>query len=310
MKKDISMKSWITIVILGVLSAYAIRFNTSPEIYTGLVFALVGVLFVGFYAEDKILGGILGALVVGGGLLIRKFMPIIPTNKNPEKLAALMEKYNAYKDFLAKYFVLIILVAFVIGFIGGAIGKAIEEDRKLNKKFSTYRLTYLAIFVALSVVINTARIGSISFGGFPIILSGYFLGPVNGFIVGGVADIVGFIIRPSSTGSFNPLFALTSALTGLIPVLVTRLLKEEYPKYSFIKVLIGVFIGQMITSVIMVPFFRVILYGGNTFAYFAGKAFVKQIVSIPVYAFLVVAIAEKVGANLSFKKIRSTKTEQ
>ena len=62
----------------------------------------------------------------------------------------------------------------------------------------------------------------------------------------------------------------------------------------------------MLTSVIMVPFFRVMLYGNNTFIYFASNAFVKQIVSIPIYAFLVVTIAEKVGANLNFKKIRKT----
>ena len=307
MKRDISMKSWITIVILGILSALTMRFNTKPELYTGFVFALVGVLFVGFYAEDKTLGGILGAAIVGLGLLIRNYWPQIPTHKDPEKLAALMDKYNAYKEFLAKYFIVLILAGALVGFIGGMIGKVIEDDRKLNKKFSTYRLTYLAIFVALSVVINTARIGSVSFGGFPIILSGYFLGPVNGFIVGAVADLVGFIIRPSSSGGFNPLFILTSALTGLIPVLVTRLLKEEYPKYSFIKVLAGIFVGQMLTSVIMVPFFRVMLYGNNTFIYFATRAFTKQIVSIPIYAFLVVTIAEKVGANLNFKKIRKTK---
>ena len=306
MKKDISMKSWITIVILGILSALTMRFNTKPELYTGFIFALVGVLFVGFYAEDKTLGGILGAAIIGLGLLIRNYWPQIPTHKDPEKLSALMDQYNAYKDFLAKYFIALILAGALVGFIGGMIGKVIEDDRKLNKKFSTYRLTYLAIFVALSVVINTARIGSVSFGGFPIILSGYFLGPVNGFIVGAVADIVGFIIRPSSSGGFNPLFILTSALTGLIPVLVTRLLKEEYPKYSFLKVLAGIFVGQMLTSVIMVPFFRVILYGNNTFIYFASNAFVKQIVSIPIYAFLVVTIAEKVGANLNFKKIRKT----
>ena len=129
MKKDISMKSWITIVILGILSALTMRFNTKPELYTGFVFALVGVLFVGFYAEDKTLGGILGAVIVGLGLLIRNYWPQIPTHKDPEKLAALMDQYNAYKDFLAKYFIALILAGALIGFIGGMIGKVIEDDR-------------------------------------------------------------------------------------------------------------------------------------------------------------------------------------
>ncbi len=87
-------------------------------------------------------------------------------------------------------------------------------------------IAYASLFVALSVVINTFRIGSVSFGGVPIIFSGYVLGPVMGFIVGAMADIVGFIVRPSGN-AFNPVFVLTSALTGMLPILVTKLLEID-----------------------------------------------------------------------------------
>ena len=195
-----------------------------------------------------------------------------------------------------------ILAGVIVGFLGGGIGKIFDEER--SGKFSTHRITYIAIFVAMSVAINTARVGSISFGGFPIILSGYFLGPINGFIVGALADVVGFLIRPSSAGGFNIAFVLTSALTGFIPVLVTRLLGEKYPNYSFIKVLIGVFVGQIITSVLMSPFFMVMFYGKNTFIYYAGKAFFKQIISIPIYAFLINTVSDSIGKTVDFAKAR------
>ena len=160
------------------------------------------------------------------------------------------------------------------------------------------------MFVALSVAINTARVGSISFGGFPIILSGYFLGPINGFIVGALADVIAYIIRPSAGGGFNPLFILTSALTGFIPVVVTRLLGEKYPNYNFPKLFAGIFVGQMLTSVIMVPFFRVMLYGENTFIFFASSAFIRQAFNMPLYAFLINTVNESLRRTVNFERIK------
>lgn len=297
---NISKKSQIIIVVLGILSVVAIRFNTKPEIYTGFIFALVGILLIGFYASNKLFGGIFGALTVGLGLLLRNFWPQVSTLKG-DKLVAFTEQFNAYKEFIGSYFWLMILAGFLIGLLGGAVGEIIDSDK--NKHFSTYRITYIAIFTAISVAINSVRIGSVSFGGFPIILAGYFLGPINGLITGAVADIVGFLIRPSASGAFNPLFSLTSALTGLIPVIITNLLGEKYPKYTIFKVLCGVFVGQMLTSVILAPLFTSILYAKNTFWYYAAKALIKQAISIPIYAFLVVAMADKLGVVIKTSQV-------
>lgn len=289
-------------LILVILSAVAIRFNTKPAIYTGFIFALAGVLFIGFYAENKLYGGILGAFTVSLGLLLRSIWPQASTLKG-DKLVAFMEKFNAYQDFIAKYFVLLILAGFLVGYIGGIVGNIIEDDR--SSSFSTYRITYVAIFIAMSVAINTIRIGSVSFGGFPIIMAGFFLGPINGFITGAVADLLGFLVRPSSSGAFNPLFTLTSALTGLIPVVVTRAINKKSTTLTFVTVLVGVFVGQLITSVILVPIFRVILQGKNTFLYYFTQALIKQLVSVPIYAFLIVATDEKIGKFIKTNKSKA-----
>ena len=123
---------------------------------------------------------------------------------------------------------------------------------------------------------------------------------VPGFIIGGVTDIVAFLVRPSVYG-FNIIFSLTSALTGLIPVIVTRLLGEKYPNYSFIKVLIGVFIGQISTSVVIVPIFSSILYG-RIFLEVALSALIKQLISIPIYSFFVVTMTDRLGKVMRFKE--------
>lgn len=301
-KLNMSTKRWIMVIGLAILSVIAIRFNTKPKLYVGYLFSLIGIFFIGLNL-NKLYGAITGGGIVALGLLVRKFYPEV-SKLTGEKLEAFMVDFNNYQDFIGKFFLLFIAIGALIGFIGGAAGEIVEEDR--TDKFSTNRITYIAIFVALSVAINTARVGSISFGGFPIIMSGYFLGPINGFIVGAVADVVGFIIRPSSSGGFNPAFVLTSALTGAIPVVVTRFLGEKYPNFSLAKVIIGTFVGQMVTSVIMVPFFRVFFFGGNTFLYFAGKAFIKQIISIPIYGFLITTVNESLKRTVNFdKKIRN-----
>lgn len=167
--------------------------------------------------------------------------------------------------------------------------------------FTTKKIAYAAIFIAISVAINTMRIGSISFGGFPIIFSGYVLGPLMGFIVGGLADVVGFLIRPSATGGFNPLFTLTSALTGAIPIIVTKLLGDKYPNYKLWKIFLGIFIGQTITSVVMVPIFISLIAGKNTVWYYIYKAAAKQIVSIPIYAILLKAINDTITKHFDFR---------
>ena len=170
-----------------------------------------------------------------------------------------------------------------------------------ESRFTTKKIAYGAIFVALSVAINTMRIGSISFGGFPIIFSGYALGPLMGFIAGGLAVVACFLISLSSTGSFNPLFTLTSALTGAIPILITRLLGDKYPDYKLWKIFIGIFVGQTITSVIMVPIFTSLLFGRNTIWFYMWKAGIKQALSIPVYAILLKAINDIIIKQFDFR---------
>lgn len=278
--------------ILASLSVISIRMNGSPKIYMGLVFAYIGVMLIGSLSNKKI-GAIFGGASIGLGLIFRKLVPVIP-NLNFEKFEEFTKQNIAYNQFLEQHYILVILLGILAGFLFGIVGEKIIREKII---FTTNRITYMAMFVALSVVINTLRVGEISFGGFPIIFGGYVLGPIYGFLIGAIADILGFVVRPSISGAFNPLFVLTSALTGLIPVLITQLLGERYPNYSFFKILIGILIGQLITSVILVPIFMVIFYGGNTFVYFALKALLKQSISIPLYAFLLTSV------NTSFSKV-------
>ncbi len=264
----------------------------APKVYLGLVAAVFIVLFASRLLNKKYsLIASMASIAIGMALQVK--MPMIPKMK-PEKLEALKPLIETYHENLIKYGVIVVAI---VGILVYVLSPKIKVARKQS---STRRITYMAVFIALSVVINTMRFGSVSFGGFPIIYSGLVLGPVNGLIVGAVSDVLGFIIRPSS-GGYNLVFTLTSALTGLIPIMVVKLFKVKYPNYKFYQVLLGIFIGQMLTSVIMAPYFQALLFGKNTFYYYASKAFIKQIVSIPLYAALFTSMTESIKDSIDFE---------
>lgn len=295
--KKVSLRAWVTIVIIAIISIIAFRINGNNFIFTGFLFALLGIFLIGILS-NKYVAPPAGGLIVGMGILARKYFPIASRLKDA-KLEEFITRNTNYQAFLENNIILLIAAGVIVGLLAGLLGEYLQNRKSF--KFSAIKITYMAIFIALSAMINSLRIGNVSFGGFPIIMSGYLLGPLPGFIVGAIADLVGFMIRPSSF-AFNPLFTLTSALTGALPILVTRLLGEKYPNFSFIKVLIGIFVGQIITSVIMVPIFSVLLYGANTFWVLASSAFLKQIVSIPIYAILVKTLNDSLKRVINFDK--------
>lgn len=264
----------------------------APKVYLGLVAAVIVVLFAS-RLHDKKYSLIASMASIAIGMALQVKMPMIPKMK-PEKLEALKPLIETYHENLIKYGVIVVAIVGILVYI---LSPKIKVARRQS---STRKITYMAVFIALSVVINTMRFGSVSFGGFPIIYSGLVLGPVNGLIVGAVSDVLGFIIRPSS-GGYNVVFTLTSALTGLIPIMVVKLFKVKYPNYKFYQVLLGIFIGQMLTSVIMAPYFQALLFGKNTFYYYATKAFLKQIVSIPLYAALFTSMTESIKDSIDFE---------
>ena len=57
--------------------------------------------------------------------------------------------------------------------------RSLGNEKRL---LTTRKLAFSALLVALSVAIISSRIGSIRFGGFPIIFSGLVLGPGIGLL--------------------------------------------------------------------------------------------------------------------------------
>ena len=84
------------------------------------------------------------------------------------------------------------------------------------------KLAYTGLFAALAIAANGFGIFLPVFGvGASATLTGIFLGPVAGGIVGGVGDLIGWLIQPA--GPFNIFITMGSIFLGVIPGLIFKL---------------------------------------------------------------------------------------
>jgi len=125
----------------------------------------------------------------------------------------------------------------------------------------------MGFLIALSIILTRIASLRIAIGGvegiriglgkLPIILGGIIFGPLAGGLIGTFSDLLGYFINP--IGVYMPHFTLTSALTGVIPVTILILMRKEEPNVFDLGIAITA--GQVITSIILIPYFLNILFG-------------------------------------------------
>lgn len=99
---------------------------------------------------------------------------------------------------------------------------------------STKKLVYTATLTAIAAVLNIfvvvpAQYFAVTFVALPCFFAGVFLGPVYGFTVGLLGDLIGCIIHP--LGPYIPLIGIASGLLGFIPGIIFQYVKlNDYIK--------------------------------------------------------------------------------
>lgn len=103
-------------------------------------------------------------------------------------------------------------------------------ERRGKRSAALKKLAYTGLLAALAVVANGFGIflpvfgvgasATLTFSYIVCVTAGIFLGPVAGGIVGGIGDLIGWLIQPA--GPFNIFITLGSIMLGVIPGLVFK----------------------------------------------------------------------------------------
>lgn len=158
-------------------------------------------------------------------------------------------------------------------------------------------LTTAAMLAAIAVVLGFFKIPisnliELRFQSFPIAISGALFGPGIGALVGIIADIGGYIAKP--TGAFFPGFTLSSAITGII---CGFLLKSKAQKLALLgRITVAMVLNTIITGLLLNSLWLSMLYG-NPFSVVFIARIPKELVMLPINtAILYIVLAPLKGA--------------
>ena len=126
---------------------------------------------------------------------------------------------------------------------------------------NTKSLVVMAMLLALAVVLGFVSVQvtdslRISFTFLPNALAGRLFGPTVGMLIGGLADILKYIVKP--TGPFFPGFTISGILGGLIYGLVLYKKPLRLGRVILANVLVTVFVNIFLNT-----YWLTVLYGSS-----------------------------------------------
>jgi ECF transporter S component (folate family) len=166
-------------------------------------------------------------------------------------------------------------------------------------RISSRIITNIGLLIALSIILTRVASLRIAIGGvegiriglgkFPVILGGILFGPLAGGLIGGFSDLLGYIINP--IGAYMPHFTITSALTGIIPVIILRLFKRS-EEIRTAELAFSISIGHIITSLIMIPYFLHTIFGIPWVVLMPAR-FIAAPLNILIYTYIIKLLIER-----------------
>lgn len=180
-----------------------------------------------------------------------------------------------------------------------------QTEKNSQKHISIQRIALCAILSALSILmgkylaINIGESIRLSFENLPILIAGFYLGPLAGAAVGIVADLVGCLLVGYS---INPIITLGAATVGVLSGIAGTLKCKSNLK----KVLIVVIPAHALGSVLIKTAGLVIYYRMPFLATLGWRALTYVIIAV-LEIILMLALTGSRAINMQMKRFTSHK---
>lgn len=121
-----------------------------------------------------------------------------------------------------------------------------------GRRMSTREITVCALLCALNVIlarfltVMPAAVARFSIEAVPVVLAGYFYGPVAGMLVGFVGDTVGCLFSPYG---WDPLISVSPMLLGLFAGLLRPVCYKLEKPWDIWKVAVTILPGKVLGSI-------------------------------------------------------------
>ncbi len=164
------------------------------------------------------------------------------------------------------------------------------ERRKPTARLADIRvLAGTGMLSAIAIVLGFFKIPltqlvELRFSSLPVAAAGYLFGPVCAGAVGFVADVGGYLVRP--TGPFFPGFTITSIVSGII---FGCILHGHKP--SLRRILAAQILYTLICGILLNSLWLTILYGRGFIAVLSARL-VKELIMIPVNTAMLAVLME------------------
>ncbi len=185
---------------------------------------------------------------------------------------------------------------------GKRLGNSIRELKDV------YVLTAVAMLLALRVVLGIFANGTLAFFGnsvkitfafVPISVAGAMFGPFSAALVGGLGDIISFMLNPAPGGYF-PGFTISGIITGVIYGCAFYKNKVTLPR-----VIIAWFINMLAVETFLAAYWLYCLDGSAPYTFYLTTRFISVAIKCVPEILLIFAsgrICEKIKMPIRKKK--------
>lgn len=189
----------------------------------------------------------------------------------------------------------------------------LEKFRQSSKNLvSVQGLVLAGMLLALYAVLGTFKIpispdNRISLTFAATSTAGFVLGPVPAVIIGGLGDLMGFIMNPGGS-AFFPGFTLSAMLGGLVYGMIFY--KAPFNRFLIVRIVAAVFIITLFVNIILNTYWLSILYD-KAYTIFAIPRILKNLIAFPVHIaviYAMFALFEKTGMRRKYLPGNNVKT--